>query len=148
MQVIKPDLTKNSIYQKSFIPQKAIPNIVNHDKEYEKLKGPHLDMNSTQREGFQGKAGDKVQRPIPEDLLHSCGPCSQLSTYSSHFPGYRGDNQYIKPTDRHTRAYFPLRSKSTYANEYVSKDPLKDDYTYIPDQLKTGYNWLGKTTYG
>jgi len=33
---------------------------VNHDKEYEKLKGPHLDMNSTQREGFQGKAGDKV----------------------------------------------------------------------------------------
>jgi hypothetical protein len=81
-------------------------------------------------------------------LLHSNGPCSQFSTYSSHFPGYRGDNQYVKPTDRHTRAYFPLRSKSTYANAYIAKDPPKDDYTYIPDQLKTGYDWLGKTTYG
>jgi hypothetical protein len=31
---------------------------------------------------------------------------------------------------------------------YVRKDPLKDDYTYIPDQLKTGQNWFGKSTYG
>lgn len=23
----------------------------------------------------------------------------------------------------------------------------KDDYTYIPDQLKTGNNWFGTTTY-
>ena len=30
--VIKPDLTKNTIYQKSFYEQKRIPNVVNHDK--------------------------------------------------------------------------------------------------------------------
>lgn len=146
--VIKPDLTKNTVYQKSFYQQKAIPNIVNHDKEYEKLKGPHLDMNSTQREGFTGRKGDKIERPHPEDLLHSNGPCPQLSSYTSQFPGYRGDNQYVKPTDSHTRGYFPLRSKSTYAKEFVNKVPEKDDYTYFPDQLKTGSNWFGKTTYG
>jgi hypothetical protein len=58
MNVIKPDLTKNTIYQRSFHEQKFIPNIVNHDKEYEKLKGPHLEMNSTYLDGFKGKKGD------------------------------------------------------------------------------------------
>jgi hypothetical protein len=115
MNVIKPDLTKNTVYQRSFIEQKAIPNIVNHDKEYDKLQGPHLDMNSTYLHGFKGNSGDKIERPRPEDLLKSNGPCPQLSTYSSQFPGFRGDNQYIKPTDKHTRGSFPLRSKSTYA---------------------------------
>lgn len=32
LHVIKPDLTKNTIYQRSFYEQSAIPNIVNHDK--------------------------------------------------------------------------------------------------------------------
>jgi len=41
-----------------------------------------------------------------------------------------------------------LRNKSTYSKEFIAKDPKKDDYSYIPDQLKTGYQWLGKTTYG
>ena len=41
-----------------------------------------------------------------------------------------------------------MRSKSTYSKEYVNKTPKKDDYTYFPDQLKTGSNWYGKTTYG
>jgi hypothetical protein len=80
-------------------------------------------------------------------LLKSSGPCPQLSSYSSNFPGYRGDNQYVKPTDKHARGYFPLRSKSTYANEYVQKAPLKDDYTYFPDQLRSKSNWFGRTTY-
>jgi hypothetical protein len=109
--------------------------------------GPHLDMNSTYLEGFRGKSGDNIERPVPEDLLKSYGPSPQLSTYSSHFPGYKGDNQYIKPTDRHIREYFPLRSKSTYDKEYRQKDPLKDDYTYFPDQLRSKSNWFGKTTY-
>lgn len=146
--VIKPDLTKNTVYQRSFYAQAPIPNLVNIDKEYDRLKGPHLDMNSTQREGFTGRPGDKIERPHPEDLLHSNGPCPQLSSYSAQFPGYRGDNQYVKPTDKHTRGEFPLRSKSTYANTYIKKEPKKDDYTYIPDQLRTGSNWFGKTTYG
>ena len=120
---------------------------MNHDKEYDRLQGPHLDLNSTYLEGFRGKYGDKIERPMPEDLLKSNGPCPQLSSYSSHFPGYRGDNQYVKPTDKHTRGYFPLRSKSTYANEYVLKAPLKDDYTYFPDQLRSKSNWFGRTTY-
>lgn len=41
-----------------------------------------------------------------------------------------------------------MRTKSTYANEFVSKSPKKEDYKYFNDQLKTGYNWMGKTTYG
>jgi hypothetical protein len=71
-----------------------------------------------------------------------------LSSYKAQFPGYKGDNQYVKPTDRHTRGYFPLRSKSTYAKEFQSKELKKDDYKYINDQLKTGSNWFGKSTYG
>ena len=54
----------------------------------------------------------------------------------------------MKPTDKHTRGYFPLRTKSTYTKEFINKSPKKDDYKYFNDQLKTGYNWFGKTTYG
>lgn len=147
LNVIKPDLTKKTVYQRSFREQKTIPNIVNHDKEYDKLQGPHLDMNSTYLNGFKGHSGDKIERPKPEDLLKSSGPCPQMSTYSSQFPGFRGENQYIKPTDKHTRGEFPLRSRSTYAKEFAKKDPVKDDYSYFPDQLRTGSNWFGKTTY-
>ena len=147
MHVIKPDLTKNTIYQRSFMPQRQIPNLVNHDKEYEKLRGPHLDLNSTYHAELRGKSGDKLERPLPEDLLKTGGPCPQLSSYSSQFPGYRGDNQYVRPTNKHARGQFPLRSKSTYANEFVKKDSLKDDYTYFPDQLRSKSNWFGKSTY-
>ena len=80
MHVIKPDLTKNTIYQRSFNEKSAIPNEVNHDKEYDKLKGPHLDMGSTYGKGFKGSKGDDVERPHPEDLLHSNGPCPKLSS--------------------------------------------------------------------
>ena len=41
-----------------------------------------------------------------------------------------------------------MRTKSTYAKEFINKSPKKDDYKYFNDQLKTGYNWFGKTTYG
>ena len=54
----------------------------------------------------------------------------------------------VKPTDRHTRDSFPLRSKSTYAKSYVNKSQPKDDYKYFNDQLKTGGNWYGSTSYG
>ena len=147
LNVIKPDLSKNTVYQMSFTRQQQIPNVVNRDKEYSRLQGPHLDINSTYLEGFTGKPGDKVERPVPEDLLKSGGPSPQLSTYSANFPGYRCENQYVKPTDKHTRGYFPQRSRSTYANEYVKKDALKDDYTYFPDQLRSNSNWFGRSTY-
>ena len=144
--MIKPNLTKNTIYQRSFYEQKLIPNIVNHDKEYDRLQGPHLDMNSTYLEGFRGKTGDALDRPSPEDLIKRTGPCAQLSSYSSQFPGYRGDNQYVRPTDQHTRGYFPLRSKTTYAKEFVKKSSEADDYKYFPDQLRAKANWFGRTT--
>lgn len=145
--VVKPGFTKKTIYRRSYYKQKAIKNVVNHDKEYERLKGPHLDMKSTYSEGFKPVKGDELTRPHPEDLLHPHGPAQQITSYSHQFPGFRGDNQYVKPTDRHAIAYFPLRSKSTYSNEYVKKEWRKDDYTYIPDQLRTGSNWFGTTTY-
>ena len=148
LKIVKPELTVNSIYQRSYYPKDLIANEVNHDKEYDKLKGDHLDINSIYRDSFKGKDGDKVERPHPEDLLHSKGPAPLLSSYTSQFPGYKGDNQYVKPTDKYARGHFPMRTKSTYANEFINKSPKKDDYVYYKDQLKTGYNWMGKTTYG
>lgn len=147
MHVIKPDLTKNSIYQRSFYPKKTVPSLIHYAKEYDRLKGPNLELNSTYHEGFTARKGDKVEHPHPIDLLQSNGPAAKLTSYLVQFPGHHGDNQYVKPTDRHTRGYFPLRSKTTYSGQYVNKKPKKDDYTYIPDQLKTGSNWYGKTTY-
>lgn len=113
-------------------------------------------MNSTQRAHFTNRDGDKIERPIPEDLLKSQGPAPILTTYKSLFPGHKGPNQYvfsysnfqIKPTDKHIRDQFPLRSKSTYAKSYMSKSMKKDDYKYFNDQLRTGGNWYGGSSYG
>ncbi len=58
MHVIKPDLTKKTIYQKSFYPQKAKQSLIVFAQEYDQLKGPHLGMNSTYLEGFTGRNGD------------------------------------------------------------------------------------------
>ena len=65
LNVIKPDLSKNTIYQRSFYKQSAIPNLVIHAHEYDKLKVPHIDMNSTYLSGFTGKSGDKIEKPHP-----------------------------------------------------------------------------------
>lgn len=104
-------------------------------------------MNSTYLEGYTGRNGDELERPKPQDLLRSEGPGVELTSYGVEYPGHRGNNQYVKPTDRHTRGYFPLRCKSTYSGAFASKSLKKDDYKYIPDQLKTGTYWLGTTTY-
>lgn len=52
-------------------------------------------MNSTQRAHFTTRDGDKIERPIPEDLLKSQGPAPILTTYKSLFPGHKGPNQYV-----------------------------------------------------
>ena len=121
--------------------------MVNHDKEYERLKGPFLEKGSIYTEGFKPVKGDDLTRPHPEDLLHPAGPSLQLTSYCTDYPGFRGDNQYVKPTNKHAIGYFPLRSKTTYSKEYTKKHNKTDDYKYIPDQLKTGSNWFGRTTY-
>lgn len=63
--MVKPGFTKKTIYKKSYYRQNPIENVVNHDKEYERLKGPNLEMNSTYTEGFQPRKGDKLERPHP-----------------------------------------------------------------------------------
>lgn len=70
-----------------------------------------------------------------------------LTSYSAQFPGHKGSNQYVKPTDRHTRGHFPLRCKTTYSRSFINRPQKREDYKYVADQLKTGYDWLGSTTY-
>jgi hypothetical protein len=54
----------------------------------------------------------------------------------------------VKPTDRHTRGYFPLRSRSTYTNNFLGNPGRNQESGKNRDNLKTGYNWYGATTYG
>ena len=148
MHQVYPDLSKNSIYQKDFYRKCPIENKVNISKEYDKLQGDHLEMNSIYLKDFPGNKGDKVEKPHPEDLLKTGGPSQNLTSYSSGFPGYRCENQYVKPTDKYTREKFPLRARSTYTKSFVGEHKDKDELYGIPDNLKTGYKWLGDTTYG
>lgn len=148
MHQVKPDLSKNSIYQKDFFKKCPVENKVNISKEYDRLQGPNLEINSIYLKDYAGDKGDNIERPTPEDLLKTGGPGQKLTSYSSGFPGYRCNNQYVKPTNLHTRGRFPLSSKTTYSKSFIGEPGKKDDYDGIPDNLKTGYNWFGKTTYG
>jgi hypothetical protein len=65
LNVIKPDLTKATTYQRSFYLQKTVSNVVKHDKEYDRLKGPHLDINSIYQKSFRANLGDQLDRPHP-----------------------------------------------------------------------------------
>lgn len=55
LHAIKPDLTKNTIYQKDFLKKNPITNKVNISKEYDRFKGPNLEINSTYLKDFPGK---------------------------------------------------------------------------------------------
>jgi len=81
-------------------------------------------------------------------LLKIGGPCPKLTTYSSGFPGYKGDNQYIKPTDNTVRGHFPLKSDTTYGKSFTQRQGKKADLSRSPDNLKAGPIWFGQTTYG
>ena len=70
-----------------------------------------------------------------------------LTSYSSNFPGHRGDNQYVKPTDNHTRGAFPMRCRTTYSHSFTGTPIKRRGEERAPDNLKTGLNWYGKTTY-
>jgi len=58
LNVIRPGFTKKTVYKRSYYKQTPIENVVNHDKEYDRLKGPHLDLGSTYTEGFKSVKGD------------------------------------------------------------------------------------------
>lgn len=122
---IKPDLPKGSIYKMSYDKKNPIPNNVNRAGQYDRLNGPHLDLGTNHKIDYDGKKGDNLERPHPEDLLKSGGPGQNLTSYSSGFPGYKGVNQYVKPTDNVLRADFPMMSRSTYANAFVPKSAPK-----------------------
>ena len=92
---IKADLTKNTIYKKDFTKKGMVSSEVIYSKNYEKLKGPYLDMNSTQRSSFIERERIKVFKPIPKDLLKSEGPSQNMTTYKCVFAGHRGLNQYV-----------------------------------------------------
>ncbi len=92
---IKPDMSKTTVYKKDFGGKSVTPSQIIYAKEYNKLDGPHLDMNSTQRAHFTNRDGDKLERPIPEDLIKRHGPTPVLTTYKSLFPGHKGPNQYV-----------------------------------------------------
>ena len=144
---MKPDLSKKSIYGLDYRKKNPIKNKINISQAYDRLNGPHLDMDSIYNRELPCHHPGKVEKPIPEDLLKTGGPCPKLTSYSSGFPGYKGVNQYVKPTDKHTRGYFPMRSKSNYTNSFLGEPGKKDDYKYIPDNLKTGTNWFGNSHY-
>lgn len=132
----------------SYDKKQPISNNVNIAGEYDRLNGPHLDLDTNYKKYYDGRKGDPKERPHPQDLLKTGGPCQNLTSYSSGFPGHKGANQYVKPTDNVIRADFPMMSRSTYANSFVPKSAPKPITEKIPDNLKTGNMWMGKTTYG
>ena len=77
----QPSLKKRTIYQKCYKPRKNQPGLVVFAKEYSRLKGPNLDMNTTYSEGYAGGGGDKVERSKPEDTLMNVGPAPVLTSY-------------------------------------------------------------------
>lgn len=145
---IKPDLPKGSTYKMSYDRKTPIPNNINRASEYDRLNGPHLDLGTNNKIDYNGKQGDIPERHRPEDLLKTGGPSQNLTSYSSGFPGFKGANQYIKPSDSAVRADFPMMSRSTYANSFVPKSSPKPHVQKIPDNLKSRDLWMGKTTYG
>ena len=46
---VKPDLSKASVYNQSFPKKAPVPNKINIAKEYDKLKGDHIAMESRHR---------------------------------------------------------------------------------------------------
>lgn len=71
-----------------------------------------------------------------------------VTSYENGFPGHHGLNQYIKPTERHTRGHIPFRSKSTYSRTFTGQVSSRRGQQKAPDNLRTGSNWFGTTTYG
>ena len=56
-------------------------------------------------------------------------------------------NQYVKPTDRHRRAEFPMPGKTIYSTEFVLKRRPVPENVREADHFKTGLDWMGDTTY-
>jgi hypothetical protein len=80
---------------------------------------------------------DKLERPKPADELNLFGgPIQSITTYKNLYPGHTGDNQYIKPTDKHRIGNFPIFAETSYNSQFVHKKISKSKYDKIPDHLK------------
>jgi inhibitor of KinA sporulation pathway (predicted exonuclease) len=94
LHVIRPDMHSSTTYQGDYNNKIPIQNLRFRPSSGHKSKGPHVDLNSTYTKDFDSKNGP-IERPKPEDCLSVGGPAANLTTYSSGFPGYHGDNQYV-----------------------------------------------------
>ena len=104
-------------------------------------------MNSTYGKDFDGKNGP-VERPHPDDCLGVGGPAANLTTYSSGFPGYRGDNQYVKPTNNtHLNGALGFHGNSIYRKSYMPRAGGPENLARWTNHFKNGEPWLGNTTY-
>jgi len=92
--VVRPDMRNSTIYQGDFNSKRPLHNLRFRPATSHYSKDPYVDLNSTYGKDFDGKNGP-VERPHPDDCLAVGGPAANLTTYSSGFPGYRGDNQYV-----------------------------------------------------
>ena len=148
LHAIAPDMSKTSTYKKSFQKRSKIPSLAVKTSDAPKIDGPHLDINSVQRKDFSGRKGDDTSRPKPEDLLKTGGPSPFLTSYSSGFPGHKGQNQYVKPIDNNIRGNFPLMSQTTYGKTFGQSGGKAASLEKTPDSLKHSSLWFGQTSYG
>jgi hypothetical protein len=144
---IKPDLSKKTVYKADYVKKKQAQYRININKEYERFRGPTLEVSSTYGKDFDGRTAE-VERFRPTDTLKLEGPCQQLTSYSSGFPGHRGRNQYVRYSEQCTRGYFPMRHKSTYSQDFTGDQRKREQWDRVRDNLKTGSSWFGSTTYG
>jgi hypothetical protein len=71
-----------------------------------------------------------------------------LTSYSSGFPGHRGDNQYVKPTfNTHLNGILSFHGDSSYKNTHNGKEGPAADLAKWGSNWKPGQPWLGNTTY-
>lgn len=134
------------MYQDEYRKKKPIRNIVNISTEYDPLAGPNLELKSVYLQDYSAKSG-QLESAKPNNNLKTEGPFMGLTSYSSGFPGHRGDNQYVKPTDSHLRGYFPMRCRTTYSDSYTGASFPKNRVERALDNLKTGYSWMGSSSY-
>ena len=87
-----------------------------------------------------------LERPKPKDSITFSGPAQCISTYGQYYPGHKGMNQYVKPTDQHRRANFPLSGKTIYSTEFILKKRSISENAKEPDHFKTGMNLMGDNT--
>lgn len=145
---LKPILTKTTVYKQSYHRKHSFENKINRVWEYDRLKGPHLEMMSNYQKDFDPKKSERSMKNKPEDLIKTGGPLCFLTSYSAGFPGHKGANQYVKPVEKLIKSDLPIMSRTTYMRAYIPKSIEKNKAEKIPDNLKSQSIWIGKSSYG